>query len=242
MAQMQKATESTDAQTERNRGDRQSAIARCSPIANLQSLDSDWCYRVERTAMDRRALLKTGGAALFGFGLAGCGASRAGTRAATTRREPLRLAPPRVSWDRIIRTTVGLRPHRDGGFLLRADKIDDKTIIHNYGHGGAGMSLAWGCGVLVADLARQMETRRIAVLGCGSPGVCSALQLQRRGYEVTIYAASLPPDTTSNMSWAGYTPTTALIEPERRTPAWDAQFRTAAEISYRQLQLLTGPR
>ena len=44
------------------------------------------------------------------------------------------------------------------------------------------------------------------------------------------------------MSWAGYTPTTALIEPERRTPAWDAQFRTAAEISYRQLQLLTGPR
>ena len=192
--------------------------------------------------MDRRALLKTGGAALLGFGLAGCGASRARTRAATARREPLRLAPPRVSWDRIIRTTVGLRPHRDGGFLLRADKIDDKTIIHNYGHGGAGMSLAWGCGVLVADLARQVETRRIAVLGCGSPGVCSALQLQRRGYEVTIYAASLPPDTTSNMSWAGYTPTTALIEPERRTPAWDAQFRTAAEISYRQLQLLTGPR
>jgi glycine/D-amino acid oxidase-like deaminating enzyme len=72
--------------------------------------------------------------------------------------------------------------------------------------------------------------------------VCAALQLQRRGYEVTIYAATLPPDTTSNMSWAGYTPTTALIEPGRRTPAWDAQFRTAAEISYRQLQLLTGPR
>jgi glycine/D-amino acid oxidase-like deaminating enzyme len=44
------------------------------------------------------------------------------------------------------------------------------------------------------------------------------------------------------MSWAGYTPTTALIVPERRTPAWDAQFRTAAEISYRQLQLLTIPR
>jgi glycine/D-amino acid oxidase-like deaminating enzyme len=87
-----------------------------------------------------------------------------------------------------------------------------------------------------------VDTRRAAVLGCGSPGVCAALQLQRRGYEVTIYAATLPPDTTSNMSWAGYTPTTALIEPGRRTPAWDAQFRTAAEISYRQLQLLTGPR
>jgi len=47
-------------------------------------------------------------------------------------------------------------------------------------------------------------------------------------------------DTTSNMSMAGFTPTTALIANEKRTPAWDAQFRQAAEISYRQLQLLAG--
>ena len=66
----------------------------------------------------------------------------------------------------------------------------------------------------------------------GRPGLSTARQLQRRGYDVTIYAATVPPDTTSNMSWAGYTPTTALILPERRTPAWDAQFRTAAEVSY----------
>jgi hypothetical protein len=44
------------------------------------------------------------------------------------------------------------------------------------------------------------------------------------------------------MSYAGFTPTTALISPEKRTPAWDAQFRQAAEISYRQLQLMAGPR
>lgn len=192
--------------------------------------------------MNRRDWLKTGGAALVGFGLSGCGTRGSARPSASPRRAPLRLVPPTISWDRVIRTTVGLRPHRDGGFLLRAEKLGDKTLIHNYGHGGAGMSLAWGCGVLVADLAREVDTRRIAVLGCGSPGLCSAIQLQRRGYEVTIYAASLPPDTTSNMSWAGYTPTTALIVPERRTPAWDAQFRAAAEISYRQLQLLTSPR
>jgi hypothetical protein len=42
------------------------------------------------------------------------------------------------------------------------------------------------------------------------------------------------------MSYAGFTPTTALIANENRTPAWDAQFRQAAEISYRQLQLLAG--
>jgi D-amino-acid oxidase len=194
--------------------------------------------------MNRRALLKTGGAAVLGVGLAGC---RTATRvpqaaAASPLRPRVNLAVPRISAERVIRTTVGLRPHRDGGFVLRADRLNDKTLIHNYGHGGAGMSLAWGCGTLVADLARPANATRVAVIGCGAPGLCTARQLQRRGYDVTIYAATVPPDTTSNMSWAGYTPTTALILPERRTPAWDAQFRTAAEVSYRQLQFMTGPR
>src|SRR5262249_13352856 len=48
------------------------------------------------------------------------------------------------------------------------------------------------------------------------------------------------PDTTSNMSMAGFTPLAGLVSADRRTPAWDAQFREAAEISYRQLQLLAG--
>ncbi|MGD9903315.1 MAG: FAD-dependent oxidoreductase [Vicinamibacterales bacterium] len=193
--------------------------------------------------MHRRTLLTTGGAALLGVGLGACRPARPPQVApARPLRPRLQLAVPRISAERVIRTTVGLRPHRDGGFVLRADKLDDKTLIHNYGHGGAGMSLAWGCGTLVADLAQPAGVRRAAVIGCGSPGLCTARQLQRRGYAVTIYAATVPPDTTSNMSWAGYTPTTALIEPGRRTPAWDAQFRTAAEVSFRQLQVMVGPR
>jgi D-amino-acid oxidase len=51
----------------------------------------------------------------------------------------------------------------------------------------------------------------------------------------------VPPNTTSNMSMAGFTPTAGLIDPSKRTPAWDAQFRQAAEISYRQLQLMVNP-
>jgi D-amino-acid oxidase len=39
---------------------------------------------------------------------------------------------------------------------------------------------------------------------------------------------------------AGFTPTAGLVSADRRTPQWDAQFREAAEISYRQLQLLAG--
>lgn len=192
--------------------------------------------------MDRRTLLKTGGMALAGFGISSCGTTSGGRGAALApKRAPLNLAPPYVAWDRVIRTTVGLRPHRDGGFVLRAEKLDAKTIIHNYGHGGAGMSIGWGCGIVVADLAEQTGERRVAVIGCGSPGLTAARQLQRRGFDVTIYTKTVPPDTTSNMSLAGFTPTTALINNDQRTAAWDAQFVRIAEASYRQLQLMVSP-
>lgn len=168
-------------------------------------------------------------------------AARAGSLAAASpTHASLNLVAPRISWERVIRTTVGLRPHRDSGFVLKAEKFGEKTVIHDYGFGGAGMSLAWGCGAMAADMALEHNDRKAAVLGCGSPGLTAARQLQRRGFEVTIYAMSVPPDTTSNMSYAGFTPTTALIANEQRTPAWDVQFRRAAEISYRQLQLLAG--
>src|SRR5688572_4922709 len=189
--------------------------------------------------VDRRTLLAQGGMALLGLGLGGCA-----TRAPRTRamRTPVRLAPVQVSWDRVIRTTVGLRPHRPSGFMLRADKLDAKTLIHNYGHGGAGMSLSWGTGAMAADLALAQWDRRAAVIGCGVVGLTTARQLQRRGFDVTIYAAAVPPDTTSNMSLAGFTPTSGLIANDRRTPAWDEQFRQAVRIAYRQLQLLVGPK
>jgi glycine/D-amino acid oxidase-like deaminating enzyme len=189
--------------------------------------------------MNRRALLKTGGLALAGFGLPACRTTTSLTPV-VPRHAPLRLAPVHVSFDRVVRTTVGLRPHRDGGFVLKVEKVGAKTIVHNYGHGGAGMSLAWGLGVAVAEFAQRTGEKKIALLGAGSPGLTSARQLQRRGYDVTVYAATVPPDTTSNMSMAGFTPTTALINNSRRTPEWDAQFLRAAEISYRELQLLVG--
>lgn len=188
--------------------------------------------------MDRRTFLTTSSLAAVGFVAGGC-ATR-GPSGAMPRRAPVRLAPVRVSWDRVIRTTVGLRPHRDAGFVLRADRLDGKTLIHNYGHGGSGMSISWGTGAIAADLALAHQDRRAAVIGCGVVGLTAARQLQRRGFDVTIYARALPPDVTSSMSLAGWTPTSGLIEPDRRTPEWDAQFRQAAEIAYRQLQLLAG--
>ena len=162
-------------------------------------------------------------------------------RALAVRRLRIALSPVRVSWDRIIRTTVGLRPHRDSGFVLRAEKRGEQLLVHNYGHGGAGMSLAWGTASMAADLALQHEARHAAVIGCGAVGLATARELQRRGFHVTIYAAALPPDTTSNMSTAAFTPASGLIHADRRTPQWDAQFARAADLSYRHLQVLAGP-
>ena len=42
--------------------------------------------------------------------------------------------PVKVSRDRLIRTVVGLRPYRPGGFLVDAERLGEKLLIHNYGH------------------------------------------------------------------------------------------------------------
>src|SRR6185436_9570232 len=190
--------------------------------------------------MNRRLAIKHGSMALVGLGLGACRTSSPLDVATRSARPARYLAPVLASWDRVLRTTVGLRPHRKSGFVLRADRLGDKLLVHNYGHAGAGMSIAWGCGAVASEFALQTEARRAAVIGCGSPGLSAARQLQRRGFDVTIYAMTVPPDTTSNMSLAGFTPTTALIDKEHRTPAWDAQFLRVAEISYRELQLMVG--
>ena len=187
--------------------------------------------------MDRRVLLKTGGLAAVGVVAGGC----AGRAVRTGPRQPyVNLPLVEASWDRVIRTTVGLRPHRPSGFHLRAERLDAKTVIHNYGHGGAGHSLGWGTGALAAEMALEHGDRRAAVIGCGTVGMTAARQLQRRGFDVTIYAKSVPPHTTSNKALAGFTPTSGLVDTDLRTPGWDAQFRRAAEIAYEELQLLVG--
>ena len=188
--------------------------------------------------MDRRTLIRSSALGLLGLGLGGCATPRAGL--ITALRPTRRLVPVRAAWDRVIRTTVGLRPYRPSGFVLRAGKLDDKTIIQNYGHGGSGMSLSWGTGEIAANMALEQPARSAAVLGCGVVGLTTARQLQRRGFDVTIYAMSVPPNTTSNMSLAGWTPTSGLVEASLRTTAWDEQFRKAATIAYRELQLLVG--
>jgi len=49
---------------------------------------------------------------------------------------------------------VGLRPFRRSGVRLERDRLrDGRTVIHNYGHGGAGFTLSWGCAREVLETA-----------------------------------------------------------------------------------------
>jgi len=56
---------------------------------------------------------------------------------------------------KVLAERVGLRPFRKSGVRLERSKLrDGRTVIHNYGHGGAGFTLSWGCAQEVDDLAR----------------------------------------------------------------------------------------
>ena len=147
-------------------------------------------------------------------------------------------AGTRARYDRIIRATVGLRPHRPSGFVLRADWLDGKTVVHNYGHGGAGMSLSWGTGQMAAELALEHAERRAAVIGCGV-----SVALGRLDQRTAIAAARLRGDDLRGLRAPGYDlehvagRVHADLRPDSvdcRTPEWEAQFRRAVEIAYRQ--------
>jgi D-amino-acid oxidase len=54
---------------------------------------------------------------------------------------------------RVVRERVGLRPFRKSGVRLEKEKLrDGRTVIHNYGHGGSGFTLSWGCADEVLSL------------------------------------------------------------------------------------------
>jgi glycine/D-amino acid oxidase-like deaminating enzyme len=183
----------------------------------------------------RRAMLKATGLAALGAGLAACATRRAGSL--VSLEPPRRFARVHVSEDRIIRTVVGLRPFRASGFVVRVENVGDKTIVHNYGHGGGGITLSWGTSALAVDEAWKTGEKRFAVLGCGAVGLASARLLQQRGAEVTIYAKDLPPHTTSNIAGGQWAPT-SVMDGARRTAESDALLARASRLSHRAFQQL----
>lgn len=154
-------------------------------------------------------------------------------------RQPARV---RVSPELVVGHIVGLRPFRRTGFRVDVERLGDTVVVHNYGHGGGGVSLSWGTAELAAALVQDAGLAGdAAVLGCGVVGLTAARVLQERGMRVTIYARDLPPETTSNVAGASWAPFT-VFDPECLTTAFAGQFRRAAAAAYARFQTLIGTR
>lgn len=105
---------------------------------------------------------------------------------------PPPLAPLKLSLNALTRITVCTRPFRPAGPRLEAVSYDGKKVVHNYGHGGSGWSLSWGCADEAAKLALANSPKQIAVIGAGVIGMTTALRLIEHGIPVTIYANESP--------------------------------------------------
>ncbi len=192
--------------------------------------------------MDRRSWLAAAGTTALGLlATAACGRADPWAHFAPAPTPRRRLARVLVSPERLIRTVAGLRPFRPSGFVVRAEPRDAKVLIHNYGHGGGGVTLSWGTAQLAVEEALPTGQRTAAVLGCGAVGLATARLLQRHGWFVTIYARDLPPDTTSNLAGGLWSPWSVFDE-ERLTPEFEARYLRASRIAYQAFQQLSGPR
>ena len=61
---------------------------------------------------------------------------------------------PELKNAEIIEDMVGLRPGRSE-VRLEKEILFGRPIIHNYGHGGSGVTLSWGCADDVVELANE---------------------------------------------------------------------------------------
>jgi D-amino-acid oxidase len=189
---------------------------------------------MESLTIDRRQLLKSGALAGGALLLPGCATlgARSGARAGC-------LPPVNVAPERVIRTMAGLRPYRAPGFVVRADALGDKRLVHNYGHGGAGITLSWGSSRLAIQLGLQGHEGAVAVIGAGVMGLSTARLVQEAGFPVTLYAKALPPETTSNIAGGQFHPF-GHYDHDSVTPEWRAQFAAALDFSWRRFQIMVG--
>ena len=64
----------------------------------------------------------------------------------------------RVEDLKVIRHGLGLRPSRKGGARVERQLMDGRTVVHNYGSGGAGYQSSWGMAKEAIDILLETST------------------------------------------------------------------------------------
>lgn len=107
------------------------------------------------------------------------------------------ITPPRLDDMYIGPKTVCYRPKcKSGVICMKVVSVGEKIVAHNYGHAGAGWSLAPGCADHVSRLLQEQLTLKqlgfdtpVAVIGAGAIGLFSAYDLGQKGFKnITVYA------------------------------------------------------
>lgn len=76
---------------------------------------------------------------------------------------------PRLEGARVLEAKVGLRPGRPE-VRVESEETPAGPLIHDYGHGGSGYTLSWGCAEEVLSLATAIRSRRETAGGPQAPG------------------------------------------------------------------------
>ncbi|MGQ0679236.1 MAG: FAD-dependent oxidoreductase [Actinomycetota bacterium] len=71
--------------------------------------------------------------------------------AALIIRGNLRVLPALATMA-VRRSYAGVRPYREESIRVEREEVAGKPVVHNYGHGGAGVTLSWGSARLALDL------------------------------------------------------------------------------------------
>lgn len=150
------------------------------------------------------------------------------------------LFPIRAHTDRIFRVTVCLRPFRAAGPRLDVERVGEKTVVHNYGHGGSGWSLSWGSSAIAVEKAMNLGERDVAVIGCGALGLTSAILLQRAGARVTIYAKERPPEVRSARATGSWTPDSRVALTSAAGPNFPAFWEKMCRSSFKMYESYLG--
>jgi glycine/D-amino acid oxidase-like deaminating enzyme len=136
--------------------------------------------------------------------------------------------------------TVCLRPFRAAGPRLESERVGDKLVVHNYGHGGSGWSLSWGSADVAVRQAMAASPRDVAVIGCGAIGLTSAIIAQRAGAKVTIYARDLLPQTRSARATGSWTPDSRIALTSAAGPGFAALWEQMARFSFKTYRQYLG--
>jgi D-amino-acid oxidase len=121
---------------------------------------------------------------------------------------------------------AGVRPYRPEGVRLETQRLaEGKFLIHNYGHGGAGITLSWGC---AADVDRRVKAliaqravqsgKSIGIIGSGVCGLTVATELRKSfpRTRIVIYTRDAVRDTTSYVAGGQFSPSGMTKPYERR--------------------------